>query len=67
MKSDLLETLATGTFMIIVGLILLIPIMAIYYIVLGIGKLALRLNVWAFFKMKNSTLTREQLLEDSPN
>ncbi|MDO7880198.1 MULTISPECIES: hypothetical protein [unclassified Enterococcus] len=67
MKSDLLETLATGTFMIIVGLILLIPIMAIYYIVLGIGKLALRLIVWAFFKMKNSTLTREQLLEDPPN
>jgi hypothetical protein len=67
MKSDLLETLATGTFMIIVGLILLIPIMVIYYIVLGIGKLALRLIVWAFFKMKNSTLTREQLLEDPPN
>jgi len=67
MKSDLLETLATGTFMIIVGLILLIPIMAMYYIVLGIGKLALRLIVWAFFKMKNSTLTREQLLEDPPN
>lgn len=67
MKSDLLETLATGTFMIIAGLILLIPFMAIYYIVLGIGKIALRLIVWAFFKMKNSTLTREQLLEDPPN
>lgn len=67
MKSDLLETLAVGSFLVIIGLVLLIPLMAVYYIFVGIGKLAVRLIVWAFFKIKDSTLTREQLLEDPPS
>lgn len=66
MKSDLLESLAIGSAMVIVGLIFMIPIMIIYYIIVGIGKLALHLIVWAFFKIKGSTLTREQLLEAPP-